>query len=287
MLTINDIANIVSDARTREIGGIEVALELFDLTVIPFLLNSAETWIGLPKKGEELLNEIHMYFMRRVLKVPISCPIPIMYHDLGQVLMKNQVMKKKLLFLFHISSLAEEEISKKFYRKQKEESLPGLVNECGKWLIEMNVTFTMMETMTKSQWKRTVNNFTKKKNKEELVHMSRRYSKISAEEIEKENGELKIYMKTLQYEDSLVMFRIRAKICPTIKTHWKNDPSYRQTLWSCSSKCPSLDQISHIMSCIRYTDLRSDLDLQRTDHIVTFVKQVTQRRLEEKESEEK
>ena len=132
-----------------------------------------------------------------------------------------------------------------------------------------------------------MNNFTKKKNKEELVHMSRRYSKISAEEIEKENGELKTYMKTLQYEDSLVMFRIRAKICPTIKTHWKNDPSYRRALWSCSSKCTSLDQIPHIKSCIRYADLRSDLDLQRTDHIVTFVKQVTQRRLEEKESEEK
>ena len=126
---------------------------------------------------------------------------------------------------------------------------------------------------------RTANNFMKKTNKEDLVQMSGRYSKISAEDIEKENGELKTYMKTLLYEDSLVILHLRAKMCPTIKAHWKNDPSYRQTLWSCSSKCPSLDQISHIMSCICYTDLRSDLDLQRTDHIVTFVKQVTQRRL--------
>ena len=105
-------------------------------------------------------------------------------------------------------------------------------------------------------------------------------------EMEKESGDLKEYFKTSNYEDSLVMFRLRAKICPTVKTHWKSDPAFRKVLWACSSKCLSLDQISHIRGCFQYADLRTDLDLQRTDHIVKYLKRVIQRQLEEKEKED-
>ena len=113
-----------------------------------------------------------------------------------------------------------------------------------------------------------------------------KYSKIDHEEIKREGSGLKKYLKLMKYEDLVMMFTLRAKICPTIKTHWKNDEEHRNVLWSCSSKCFSLDQISHVKVCYQYEDLRSDLDLEKPVNLVKYVRRVIDRRHKEKEEEE-
>ena len=91
MLAINEIASIVTDTRAKAIGGIEVATDIWELAVLPYLLNSADTWICIKKSSLEILNKIHNKFLQRILQVT-SAIIPLMYWDLGQLLMVNRVL---------------------------------------------------------------------------------------------------------------------------------------------------------------------------------------------------
>ena len=50
-LAINDIVNVMKDRRSQVNGGLVTAIEIWESAVIPFLLNSGEMWIGLPKKA--------------------------------------------------------------------------------------------------------------------------------------------------------------------------------------------------------------------------------------------
>ena len=75
LMAISDIAAMMSDARARIVGGIEAGLHVWKLAVIPFLLNSADTWIGMSRGSEDILNDLYKMFLRRILQVPTSCPI--------------------------------------------------------------------------------------------------------------------------------------------------------------------------------------------------------------------
>ena len=92
LLAINDITTIVNDARANVIGGIKLAIDIWELAIIPFLLNNGGTWTGIDSKGMEILDDLQKTFMKRLLKVK-TASIPLMLWDLKQDRMKNRIMK--------------------------------------------------------------------------------------------------------------------------------------------------------------------------------------------------
>ena len=93
-------------------------------------------------------------------------------------------------------------------------------------------------------------------------------------------------MRKLSYEDAVVKFKLRAKVCKTIKTQFKSDEEFSEDLFSCwDCSHPILDTSSHIRQCHHYADLRESLDLDKTEDTVTFFKRVIKRR-ERKEEED-
>ena len=141
MLAINEIASIVSDTRANTIGGIEVATTIWELAVIPYLLNSADTWFGINNKAMEMLNHIHNTFLQRILKVSSAC-IPLMYWDSGQLLMKNRILKKKLLLTHHLATLDQKSLAFKVFQNMKIQNLPGLIPEIEETLTELGITLS-------------------------------------------------------------------------------------------------------------------------------------------------
>ena len=290
MMAVSDIAYTVADYRADTVGGITVALEIFSLVVLPFLLNSGETWIGMNRHAEDILNEIFKDFMRRILQVPKSCPIPMMFLDLGLMLPKNLLKLKKLSFLFHLSQLKDKTLGKMIYNIQKKDrSLPSLVTECEPWLRDFNLSLEMMEKYTKEEWKKEIKAKVEEKNHKEILTMSKDYSKIDTKEVAKENPGLKDYMKSLTYKDAILLFRLRAKICETVKTQWKGTKEFEEDLYSCwHHPFQRIDQSSHIERCIHYSSLKEGLSLDRDDHLVLFYRRVIEKRKEEqKEREER
>ena len=50
ILSINDIISIIHDSRAEVTGKIETGVAIFEHAVLPYLLNSSDTWLEIPKK---------------------------------------------------------------------------------------------------------------------------------------------------------------------------------------------------------------------------------------------
>ena len=170
LLAINEIASIVNDTRAKTIGGIEVATEIWDLAILPYLLNSSGTWIGMKKSTLEKMNRIQNKFLQRILQVT-SAVIPLMYWDLGQMIMVNQILKRKLLLIHHISHLDTNSLAFKVYQQEKLHGLPGLFQEVKEELSNLGITIKEMEGTTKTEWKVIVKKITHDKNEQDLLNM--------------------------------------------------------------------------------------------------------------------
>ena len=70
-------------------------------------------------------------------------------------------------------------------------------------------------------------------------------------------------------------------MCPTVKLNFRSDKTFARTRWSCwesAAGCPELDSQEHIKVCLGYSDLRVGKDLTDDSDLVTFFRQVIQRR---------
>ena len=76
MAAVIDIKCIVEDVRADVVGAIKTGLEIFNLSVIPFLLHNSETWDNIPKEAIDMLEKILLSFLRTLLKTPRTTPIP-------------------------------------------------------------------------------------------------------------------------------------------------------------------------------------------------------------------
>ena len=115
--------------------------------------------------------------------------------------------------------------------------------------------------------------------------MMKAQKKLDIDDIEKEEFELKPYMENLKYNDAILRFRLRAKVCNSIKTHMKSDPKFTEQLWSCG-ECSLLETSFHLKNqCVLFEETRKNLDFNKEEDIIFFFRQVIEKR--EKEEEEK
>lgn len=99
------IKAVIDDCRSHMTGGIQTGLDIWEMSVIPYLTNNSESWTGLPMAAVEDLDGLQNLFDRVLLQVPAGCPKPMLFWDVKGLLMSNRILKKKLLFLHHVATL--------------------------------------------------------------------------------------------------------------------------------------------------------------------------------------
>ena len=173
---ISEIKVTLKDCRINVIGGLTTGLEIWNLAVIPYLLGNAECWMEIPKKAINVLNSIQNDFLRSLFQTGNGTPISALYWDTGSLMIENQIMQRKLLFLYHLMTLPENSLAKEIYLIQKENALPGLVNECEQFLSDLNI-HADPSTFTKGQWKKIIRKKIQDRNKQLLLQQIREYKK--------------------------------------------------------------------------------------------------------------
>ena len=78
---IFEIKAVLDDCRSHVTGGIQTGLDIWEMSVIPYLINNCESWTSLPGAAVQELDNLQNLFYRVLLQVPTGCPIPIMYWD--------------------------------------------------------------------------------------------------------------------------------------------------------------------------------------------------------------
>ena len=273
--SIFEIRAIIDDCRSHVAGGISSGLDIWEMAVIPFLTSNCDTWYSISDKSLQELDKLQNKFYRMLLNVPNGCPTPALYWDLGGLLMKNRILKKKLLLLHHIANLEKSSFAFQIFEVQKRLMLPGLVSECQPFLVKFEII--NLEAYSKNQWKRLLNEKINDLNRSELLKQMIPYKKLDHKLLTNEKFELKPYFKQLNLSQARMKFSLRSLMVKTVKLNYPSDPKYSHDLWTCWH-CPQMDSQIHILTCDGYRDLRQDKNLEQDKDLINFYQQVLKRR---------
>ena len=83
---------VIEDCRANSVGGLLVGIEIWELAILPQLLNNSETWTNVDKKTLEILENLQLTFYRNMFASP-----SLLWETRG-MLMEVRIDKKKLLF---------------------------------------------------------------------------------------------------------------------------------------------------------------------------------------------
>ena len=95
---------------------------------------NGECWFGIDKSATNTLENIQYSFLRSILGIGTGCPLPLLLSETGMILMELRVLKKKLIFLHHLTHLGEDTLAHEILSVQNNLDLPGLVSECKDFL---------------------------------------------------------------------------------------------------------------------------------------------------------
>ena len=171
---IYEIRSVIEDVRADTVGGMTVAFEIWQMSVLPMLLHNSEVWGELPDVTLKQLTQLQHNFYRVCLAVGKGCPIPSLYWMTGGWLIENRILHRKLLFLHHLATLPHTNLAREIYDAQVASSLPGLATELKPILAEWGVS--QLQSYTKLKWKRFMKLKLIEKNRNDLLEMIKNYN---------------------------------------------------------------------------------------------------------------
>jgi hypothetical protein len=233
----------------HKLGGISSGVNVFNMAILPALVNNAETWIQAPSNSIGRLDNLQNILMRCLLAVPNSAPIPSLNWDIGLVFMEQIINQKKLMFLHYLRTLDNQVLAKEIFLVQKESNFPGYVPEVRN-LISLYELPNILDThsnMSKDKWARLVKEAIKKYFETELRNkMMNGYSKLKNSKLIEEHLGMKDCVTKMTLSDARTNFRIRSSMVNNVKLNQRSNPEYERKLWLCD-ECGKVDSQNHIM----------------------------------------
>ena len=137
--SIFEIKAIIEDTRSKVPGGFLSAMKIWDMAVIPALLNLAECWQEIPKAAMDKLNKLEETFYRVLLNSPPTTPKPGLYWFTGGILMKNKIIELQLRFMHHLIHLDSTTLAKEILEVQVQLEIPSLWTVCLEYLRDLDI----------------------------------------------------------------------------------------------------------------------------------------------------
>ena len=73
---IKESRAIIDDCRVNSVGGLVAGIDIWELAILPSLLNNCQTWINIGKDSLDMLEDLQNKMYRTLLCVPKTCPLP-------------------------------------------------------------------------------------------------------------------------------------------------------------------------------------------------------------------
>ena len=213
---------------------------------IPSFLFNSQAWSKLTNKDVEELSKIQKNFLRRILNVPSSTPLSVMYLELGVLPIKYEIIKNRLKYLHHILTLSDVDPLKKMYNNMKtNEGEENWANEVETLIQTYDILCSeQIALMSPQAYKAYINKKFETIGLETLKGDCR--SKKKTENLSYRNLELQPYLYLMDPSKSRIIFRARSHMLNT-KNDMKNKFANQNT---CCRLCNSADEsIYHIVNC--------------------------------------
>ena len=265
---------IIDDCRVNTVGGLLAGIDLWEMAILPSLLNNCQTWVNISEESYKLLEDLQNTMYRTLLNVPKTCPIPSLCWDMGGTKMKLRIKQKKLEFIWHLCHLNDEALAKEILMIQKTHSMPGLVRECQEWIEEFSLPDIFKTEMTKLQWKKIVKAKIKQQNERELRLKMMSLEKLKVNELMTEEFGIKPYVKKLTVYEARNIFKMRSSMMMNVKMNYMSDAKNVASMWLCSSCQTSIDSMGHVLWCPSYQHLRADKDMKDDKDLASYLHSV-------------
>jgi hypothetical protein len=271
-----EIKGIIEDFRSQCIGGTMGALDLWELSVLPMLLNNSSTWTQISDDSIELLEELQNMFVRLLMHLPVSTPKPVLTFDTGLLSMRHRIMAAKLNLAFYLRFCGDGHLASQVYSEQVRRGWPGLSQEVAIICEELgiqNVNLLRENEISLNTWKSIVRKAVWKHNeimlKDKIVI---NYDKL--QDLKNDNFGRKDYLSSKSIDNCRMMMRMRSKMV-NVKENFKNMYKNRRNGLSCDS-CQSqeVESQSHVLLCPAYDKLRDGLDLAKQDDLIRYYREV-------------
>ena len=279
-----EIAMIVNDWRAAVAGGLDTALLLWEVCVIPSLLYGAGTWVEVSRATVDKLNSLQRWFARLVLQVGPGTPGPALTWETGLMEMGLRIKLEKLMLVFHLRSLDEGALARKIYEEQKVQQWPGLAKETKKICEELGIEDVNVTNMGKKEFKAEATEACLVKDEEtqrRLASKSKKCERIMADDFGKK-----------EYFSQQSISKARKYFCTRVSMtrfagNYSHDKRFQKSNWLCRCLL-AREEESHLTSssCPVYADIREKYnDLTTDEALVSFFGEVLARReaLEEEE----
>ena len=113
---------------------------MWELAIIPTLLYNASTWSEVDDETIEILEELQLFFLRMILRVPVSTPKASLRWETGLMSMRHRIEKEKIMLISHVKQLNEKSLAKQVYSQQVENDWPGLASEANIICNRLNIS---------------------------------------------------------------------------------------------------------------------------------------------------
>ena len=273
-LSITETRAIIDDCRVNTVGGLEAGLDIWEMAIIPALINNCQTWVNISEKSVKVLDDLQHMMYRTLLNVPKTCPLPSLCWDMGGIQMKFRIILKKLQFMWHLINLEEGALAKEIFSVQKTQNMPGLAQECTEWIEEFNLPNIFKDKITKSQWNKIVKARVMDENEKDLKSRIMSSEKLKKSELAQEKFGTKPYIKDLTVHDARAIFKKRSSMMQYVKMNYMSDVRNVRTAWLCDSCQTSVDSMGHVLWCPSYKELRTEKNLDSDKDLANYLHDV-------------
>ena len=102
MCIINETISIIEDSRMHKLNGMKCAVNIWELAIVPALLNNGCAWSVLDKRVQQELEYFQSHMLRGLLAVHKLVPRPALTYEADLTLMKFRLYARVLNFMKHV-----------------------------------------------------------------------------------------------------------------------------------------------------------------------------------------
>ena len=274
--SIYEINAIVNDCRSNVPGGLMSGLAIWEVAIIPHLLDNSSTWFDIKKEDLRRLYKLQDLLFTTLFQTQ-KAPMVSYYWDCKALKMEERILKNKLNLLHHLKTLPKSALAREVLEEQLN-LRHGLVKETEPFLVENGVT--RIEDYTKRQWKSFVDERIEEMSKAKLLSEMRTSSKIRQRMVFDERYEVKDYIKTLSPKQARLKYRQRYFMINGAKLNFPSDPNFKRDAFKCDY-CPAISSQEHLIKvCPEFVHLRYGRDLNEDVDLCEYLSDVMKFRLD-------
>lgn len=262
----------------QKVGGILGGFDMWEMAIIPSLLNNAETWVEINETSVQLLEELQNMFIRKLLRTKSTTPKIALTFETGLLPMRRRIEMKKLIFVNDLKMMDRETLAHQVFTEQVRYGFPGLAKEAESVCEEWGLPNILNLNVDKKAWKVMVKKMAIQKHSEFLEkELETRYSKL--QDIKHEKFGLKDYFVTNVVEKARMAFQIRTKMLD-FKGNYKNDKKYKAEKWQCEACGNEVETQTHVLECPEYHQLREGRNMENLEDQIGYFQEVMKTRME-------